>query len=105
MKRDGGSAFITVAAATLLLAGCGVGDVRPPEPQIKIVETKVPVDDPACVRAALAKLGPQPVYPDSPAAIQAAPDIEARTRLILAGRELRKQRSEALIAALQECSQ
>lgn len=94
--------LLMLCMVALTLAGCA--STPPPEPRIRIVETKVPVDDPACVRAGIARLGPEPAYPDTPEAIHAAKDIEARERLILAARELRRQRHDAVNAVLQECA-
>lgn len=88
---------------TLALAACSTTPDRP-EPIIRTVEVQVPVDDPACVRQALEELGPPPVYPDTPAALVTAPNIYERTRLLLAGRELRMAREAALANALRACS-
>lgn len=89
-----------VAIAALALAGCA----HSPEPEIRTVEVKVPVDDPACAREAVARLGAAPAYPDTPEAIRAAPNLFERVKLILAGRELRIAREAALKDALEACA-
>ena len=89
-----------VAIAALALAGCA----HTPEPEIRTVEVKVPVDDPACAREAVARLGEAPAYPDTPEAIRAAPNLFERVKLLLAGRELRIAREAALKGALEACS-
>lgn len=89
-----------VAIAALALAGCA----HTPEPEIRTVEVKVPVDDPACAREAVARLGEAPAYPDTPEAIRAAPNLFERVKLLLAGRELRIAREAALADALTACA-
>lgn len=89
-----------VAIAALALAGCA----HTPEPEIRTVEVKVPVDDPACAREAVARLGEAPAYPDTPEALRAAPNLFERVKLILAGRELRIAREAALKDALEVCA-
>lgn len=89
-----------VAIAALALAGCA----HTPEPEIRTVEVKVPVDDPACAREAVARLGAASAYPDTPEAIRAAPNLFERVKLILAGRELRIAREAALEDALEACA-
>lgn len=89
-----------VAIAALALAGCA----HTPEPEIRTVEVKVPVDDPACAREAVARLGAAPAYPDTPEAIRAAPNLFERVKLLLAGRELRIAREAALKDALEACA-
>lgn len=89
-----------VAIAALALAGCA----HTPEPEIRTVEVKVPVDDPACAREAVARLGAAPAYPDTPEAIRAAPNLFERVKILLAGRELRIAREAALKDALEACA-
>jgi len=84
----------------IALAGCG----HRPLPEIRTVEVLVPVDDPACARAAVARLGDGPAYPDTPAAITSAADLFARVQLLLAARQLRIAREAALAAALKACA-
>lgn len=89
-----------VAIAALALAGCA----HTPEAEIRTVEVKVPVDDPACAREAVARLGAAPAYPDTPEAIRAALNLFERVKLLLAGRELRIAREAALKDALEACA-
>lgn len=88
------------AVAPLLLAGCFFTQ----EPEIRTVEVRVPIDDPACARAALERLGGAAAYPDTPTAIAGAGDIFERVKLLLAGRALRDAREAALSAALEACA-
>lgn len=87
----------------ILLAGCTTTQ-HIPEPIIKIQEVKVPVDDPACAREAVARLGDAPAYPDTPEALRAAPNLFERVKLLLAGRELRIAREAAVADALKACA-
>lgn len=48
-------------------------------------------------------LGPDPNYPDTPAALRAAPDLFTRVKLLVEGRLMRIQREQELKAALQAC--
>lgn len=99
---------IAVAAGTLALilalAGCATGGQPRPEPIIQTVEVRVPVDDPACAREAVARLGEAPAYPDTPEALAAAPNLFERIKLLLAARELRGAREAALTDALAACA-
>jgi predicted small secreted protein len=95
---------IAILAACLALAACGTTRIERPEPIIRTVEVKVPVDDPACAREAVARLGEAPAYPDTPEAIRAAPNLFERVKLLLAGRELRIAREAALADALTACA-
>lgn len=91
--------FMAILAA-LALTGCA----RTVEPEIRTIEVKVPVDDPACAREAVDRLGAAPAYPDTPEAILTASNIFERVKLILAARELRIAREAALADALKACS-
>lgn len=96
MKR-----FAIVAAVGLLaLSACATGPRTPPEPIVRTVEVKVPVVAPC---PALATLGAAPAYPDTEAALTAAPNLFERVKLLLAGRVLRVQRELALTAAVGAC--
>ena len=97
MKR----VIVILAAASL--AACG-NQVERPEPIIKTVEVKVPVDDPACAREALEELGPAPAYPDDALALKAAADLFERVKLLLAARELRTVREAQLHGAIIACA-
>lgn len=94
MKR-----ILAAAAACLLLAGCGATAALPP-PEPRIVTVEIPVPTPVQCRP---NIGPEPVYPDTDAAIAAAPDLFERVKLIVAGRLMRIAREVELNAALREC--
>lgn len=68
------------------------------EPVVQIVEVKVPVAIPCDP-----DIGPEPAYVDTPEAIAMAPDIFARTVLLLAGRVQRIARDGVKTTALDEC--
>lgn len=84
--------------SALLLASCGTTAETAPEPVVQIVEVKVPV-----AVACSPDIGPEPAYVDTAEAIAAAPDIFARTVLLVAGRVQRIARDEVKTAALDEC--
>ncbi|WP_426024664.1 hypothetical protein [Brevundimonas sp. PWP3-1b1] len=84
--------------SALLLASCNSTPKVTPEPVVQIVEVKVPVAIPCDP-----DIGPEPAYVDTPEAIAMAPDIFARTVLLLAGRVQRIARDEVKTAALDEC--
>lgn len=81
-----------------LLASCGTTATTSPEPVVQIVEVKLPV-----AIACDPDIGPEPAYLDTAEAIAMAPDIFARTVLLLAGRVQRIARDEVKTAALDEC--
>jgi len=91
-------------ALALLIALALAGCAHAPEAKIRTIEVKVPVDDPACARAAVARLGDAPAYPDNAEAIQGAANIFERVQSLLAARELRMAREAALAAALRVCA-
>lgn len=95
---------IAILAACLALTACGTTRIERPEPIIRTVEVKVPVDDPACAREAVARLGKAPAYPDTSSAIRSASGLFERVKLLLAARELRIAREAALAAALKACA-
>jgi hypothetical protein len=86
--------------ATALLAGCATTAHIATEPTVRTVEVRVPVAQPC---PALERIGPRPIYPDTAAAIAAAPDIAAKVGLLLAGRILRMAREDAAEAAMRAC--
>jgi hypothetical protein len=49
-------------------------------------------------------LGPEPIYPDTAEALNAAPDIFERVKLLLEGRIKRQQRLAVLDAAKKACA-
>lgn len=94
-----GFAIVIVALLLLILvAGCSA--TPPPEPIVRTVEVKVPVPQPC---KALGELGAEPVYPDSDAALVAAPDLFERVKLLLQGRLLRQARLTQYQAAGASC--
>ena len=84
--------------SALLVASCNTGPKIAPEPVVQIVEVKMPV-----AIACDPDIGPEPAYVDTPEAIAIAPDIFARTVLLVAGRVQRIARDEVKTAALDEC--
>lgn len=92
----------SLALGLLMLSGCGGrAMLPPPEPVIKTVEVKVPTPVPC---AALAKLGPEPSYADTDAALAATPDIFEASRILLKGRLQRLQRLAEYGAAKTACT-
>lgn len=81
--------------ACILLAGCATTD---PEPRIvtKIVEV------PVAVRCAVT-IPEEPAYSDTKAALDAAPGIFEKVRLLLIGREQREAYKNEVRAALIGC--
>lgn len=90
-------ARILAAAALLSLAACAT-PTRPLAPQIvtKTVDVVVPV-------ACKPDVGPAQAYPDTDAALKAAPDVYQRVKLLVAGRLLRIAREAELSAGLTAC--
>jgi hypothetical protein len=86
------AAFVALA---LMAAGCASLPVQAPQPPITI-EKPIPV---SCVP----KLGAQPEYPDSDAALKAAPSTFDRIKLLVAGRLMRIAYQAKLEAALAAC--
>ena len=85
-------------AAVLLLASCNSAPKPTPEPVVVFKEVRVPVAVPCNP-----DIGPEPAYVDTPEAIAMAPDIYARTVLLVAGRLQRIARDGVKTAALDEC--
>ncbi|HEY5346573.1 MAG TPA: hypothetical protein VIJ72_00155 [Rhizomicrobium sp.] len=79
--------------AVLLLCGCATSQAV-----LKTQTVNVPV-----ALSCKPDIGSAPAYPDTPSAIAAAPDIFARTKLLLAGRMARIQREAELTVALAAC--
>lgn len=92
------SAVLALAAASA--AGCATTPSEPLEPPVRVVTVKeqTPVPCPA-----LLKLGPEPEYPDTDAAILAAPNIAERSRLYTEGRVLRIARLAEYVAVKAGC--
>lgn len=81
-------ALVALILIVMLLPGCTAKQTRP-EPTVQIVEVKVEVPVP-CL--ALKTLGDDPEWPDSDAALLAAPDLRERARLLAKGRLARAER-------------
>ena len=82
-------------AAALSLTGCAA--VRDGTPSVREVAVAVPI-------ACKPPLGPTPTFPDTDAALRAAPRLFARVQLLVAGRLLRSARLRELGAALDACA-
>lgn len=85
------------AAICVGLAACAGG----PAPQPRLVTLTAPVAVPVRCRP---DLGVEPAYPDTDAAIRAAPGLYERVRLLVAGRLLRIARDAQKTAALAQCA-
>ncbi|OGT54672.1 MAG: hypothetical protein A3E01_09990 [Gammaproteobacteria bacterium RIFCSPHIGHO2_12_FULL_63_22] len=85
-------------AVTLVLAACAT-DRPAPEPIVRTVEVKVPVQVPC-----RPELGEEPAYPDTDEALAMAPDIFVGVQLLKSGRGLRIQRDREKTAALAGCA-
>jgi hypothetical protein len=101
-----------VAALGLTLAGCRTPPIReisPPLPAAPVQVIKAaPVvlatePAPAPVPCVPRALPPPPKYPDSDAALKAAPGAADRYQLMAAGRILRQKRLEELERAVAAC--
>lgn len=90
------TALVLVAALT----GCATDGQTRLEPEVRTVEVKVPTPVPC---PALERLGPEPAYPDTDAAIQGAATIGDLAALYAAGRKLRVQRLAEYFAAKTSC--
>lgn len=98
MKREmWGGLGVTLAA--MMLVGCATTDGPEPEPRVVIQRVEVPVPVP-CDPA----IGPEPDYPDTDAALRAAPNIFERAKLLAAGRLMRIARDVEKSVALAKCA-
>lgn len=84
----------------LALSACATNRQPPLEPEVRTVEVKVPTPVPC---PALERLGPEPSYADTDAAIQSAETIGDLAALYAAGRKLRVQRLAEYLAAKTSC--
>lgn len=118
MSRAGVTCAVVVTAAALGLSGCQtlmkrkpppapapapvVVAAPPPPPPILVMPPKVAPPPPprSCVPR---NLSPPPRYPDTDAALRAAPGAADRYQLMAAGRILRQQRLEDLERVIQNC--
>lgn len=89
-----------VLLGALALSACATTPKPSLEPEVRTVEVKVPQPVPC---PALERLGPEPAYPDTDAAIQAAGTIGDLAALYAAGRKLRVQRLAEYLAAKASC--
>lgn len=80
-----------------LMSACASAPSSPPRLEVRPVAAPIPV---RCTP----NLGPEPDYPDTDSALQAAPDLFARVRLLVAGRLMRIARDAEKSAALQACA-
>lgn len=93
-------AFVALAGLALATA-CAHQPIDTPEPVIKTVEVKIATPVPC---GALAKLGAEPAYADSDAAIAAAEDIWEVSKLYAKGRLQRIKRLAEYGAAKAACT-
>lgn len=89
--------YLTLCAAC---QGCATTQSPPPEPIIRTVEIKVATPVPC---KALEKLGPEPTYPDTDAAIAEAKTPGALAKLYVNGRVMRIQRLAEYSIAKASC--
>jgi hypothetical protein len=83
-------------ALALGLCACGTTGNEPP---VKTVTVNVPV-----VTKCSPKIDPEPVYPDTDAALANAPDVFSGVKLLMAGRGLRAAYVGELQGALKACT-
>ena len=86
---------LLIVAAALALTACAT--TRAPEPRIVTQEVRIPVPTPCTPTVA------RPDFPDTHAALAAAPDVDRAIRLLGAGRALRDAYIAALEGALAAC--
>lgn len=87
-------------AALALLSACAHAPATPPEPSVRVVETKVAVPVPC---PALIALGGEPEYPDTDEAIAAEGTIGGLAALYAKGRVKRIQRLAEYAIAKATC--
>lgn len=102
MDRDEqtGVAAVIILLLIILIAVSACAGSPSPEPQIRTVEVSVPVPIPC---PALAELGAEPDYPDTDAALENAPSLFERVRLMAQGRLLKNARLAQYVAARASC--
>jgi hypothetical protein len=89
--------FIASFGLAVLLSSCST---TMPEPVVKTVTVEIPVPVP-CIRDPLV---PAPAYPDTPEALQAAPELSDFMKLLDAGGRLKDQRTAYLEGIAAKCS-
>ncbi len=99
-EQRGWMVLVIAVLVAILLTGCATKAGPPPEPEIRVVETKVPYPVPC---KAIEELGAEPVYPDTDKALQEATTIFDQTKLLLQGRLLRVGRLARYVAARASC--
>lgn len=100
MKREmWGGLGITLAAMILASCATTAGPAASPEPRVVIQRVEVPIPVP-CDPAT----GPEPDYPDTDAALRAAPNVFERVKLLAAGRIMRIARDVEKSVALAKCA-
>jgi len=92
---------VAIISLLALVSCAGRAGLAPPEPVVQTKEVKIAVPVPC---DALAKLGPEPNYVDTDAALRAAPDIFEQARLLSKGRLQRIKRASEYIAARVACT-
>lgn len=117
MSRAGRTCAVVLAAAALALSGCQTLKkkkppapeppppvaVTPPPPPILVMPSR-PAPPPPPPKSCVPRNLPQPPrYPDTDAALRAAPGAADRYQLMAAGRILRQQRLEDLERVIQNC--
>lgn len=85
-----------VVGLCLLLGACAT---NPLTPQVVVKEVQIPVAE-----RCRPDIGPEPNYPDTAAAVKAAPDLFTLTQILLAGRVMRISRDAVKSAALAGCA-
>lgn len=88
--------LLSTVLLALTVASCGT--TRPPDPVVVTRDVQVPVPVPCA-----ADPGPAPAFPDTDAALAAAPDVFAGVQLLLAGRALRMAWVDQVMAANAGC--
>ena len=100
--------FLTAAALAVLLSSCAV---TKPEPVVHTVPVNIPVPMPCVsddIPPAPGQIDPKtgklvPDYPDTLAALKAAPELADFEKLLDAGSRLRDKRLELLEAVIAKC--
>lgn len=89
-----------ILCVALALAGCATTRLPAPEAQVRVEKVEIAVPVPC---KALAELGPEPAFPDTPEAIERAATIGELAALYAQGRAMRVQRLAAYAVAKATC--